>query len=66
MEVIYWLNISVMMSLTFATFWLMGEQLTTGKAFTIIVLFKSLQFPIIMLPNAFAEMILAWTSIKRL
>jgi ABC-type bacteriocin/lantibiotic exporter with double-glycine peptidase domain len=48
----YWLATPLILSMTFLTFILLGNQMSTTQAFTTIMLFGILQTPIRMIPTA--------------
>lgn len=52
--------------MTFATFTWLGGQMSATEAFTTIMLFRILQYPIRLLPTAISEVIQIWTSLKRI
>lgn len=49
---LYWLSSPLILSMTFATFTWMGNQMSATEAFTTIMLFRILQFPIRQFPTA--------------
>ena len=63
---IYWLASPLILSMTFATYTWLGNEMSATEAFTTIMLFRILQYPIRLLPTAISEMIQIWTSIKRI
>lgn len=62
----FWLTSPLILSMTFTVFLLRGEELTAEKAFTTIILFNILQFPISALPDSVAQLIQMWASMKRI
>lgn len=62
----FWVSSPLILSTTFTVLLLRGEELTAEKAFTTIILFNLLQFPISALPEAISELIQMWASIKRI
>lgn len=63
---VYWLANPLILSVTFATYIYLGNDMSATKAFTTIMLFRILQYPMKFLPNAISEVIQIWTSIKRI
>ena len=63
---IYWLASPLILSMTFATYTWLGNDMSATEAFTTIMLFRILQYPIRLLPTAISEMIQIWTSVKRI
>lgn len=61
-----WLLIPLSLSATFGTYVFMGHQLTAQIAFTTIVLFGTLEYPINALPEAIGQLSQIWSSIKRI
>lgn len=49
---LYWLASPLILSMTFATFTWLGGEMTATEAFTTIMLFRILQYPIRLLPTA--------------
>ena len=62
----YWLTPMMVTSSTFLTYILMGETLTPIQAFTIVSTFLVLGSALRALPNAVAEVINAYVSVKRI
>ena len=62
----YWLTPMMVTSSTFLTYILMGESLTPIQAFTIVSTFLVLGSALRALPNAVAELINAYVSVKRI
>jgi hypothetical protein len=63
---IYWLASPLILSGTFITYILLGNQINSEVAFTTIMIFTSLQYPIRLLPNSISAIIQIFTSIKRI
>lgn len=61
-----WLAIPMSISATFGTYVFMGHQLTAQIAFTTIVLFGMLEFPMSSLPSAISQLSQTWSSVKRI
>lgn len=55
----------MILSMTFAVFVLREEILTAEKAFTTIILFNILQFPLRALPESITQLTQLWVSLKR-
>lgn len=64
--VVFWLSSPLIISFTFLVYLNLGNEITAPKAFTTIMLFQILQYPMRMLPTALAEVIQMWSSIKRI
>lgn len=60
------LTIPLSISATFGAFVLMGNTLTAPVAFSTIVLFSVLEYPMRMLPKAIGRLSQSWSSIKRI
>ncbi len=63
---VYWLACPLILSTTFATYILLGNEMTSEVAFTTIMIFTTLQFPIRLVPNSISSLIQMFTSIKRI
>lgn len=63
---IYWLACPLILSATFTTYILLGNEMTSEVAFTTIMIFTTLQFPIRILPISISSIIQIFTSIKRI
>ena len=63
---LYELSPVLIVSLTFLTYKLIGNEITASITFTTMVLFKMLQFPMSVFPSSITEMIQIWSSIKRI
>jgi len=61
-----WTTTPLILSTTFAVFILRGEQMSAEKAFTTILLFNILQFPIRALPESVTQLTQIWVSLKRI
>lgn len=61
-----WISTPLILSATFAVFMLRGENMTAEKAFTTIILFNILQFPIRALPESITQLTQIWVSLKRI
>lgn len=62
----FWVTTPLILSTTFAVFVLRGELMTAEKAFTTIILFNILQFPIRALPESITQLTQIWVSLKRI
>lgn len=51
---------------TFSTYILIGNEMTSQAAFTTIMIFSILQYPIRQLPTSISEVLQMLTSIKRI
>lgn len=51
---------------TFSTYILIGNEMTSQAAFTTIMIFSILQYPIRQLPTSISELLQMLTSIKRI
>lgn len=63
---IYWLACPLILSATFTTYILLGNEMSSEVAFTTIMIFTTLQFPIRILPMSISSIIQIFTSIKRI
>lgn len=61
-----WLAIPLSISATFGAYVLLGNTLTASVAFSTIVLFGILEYPMSRLPKAIGTLSQTWSSIKRL
>lgn len=62
----FWVSTPLILTSTFAAFVLRGEEMTAEKAFTTILLFNILQYPIRALPDSIVQLTQIWVSLKRI
>jgi ABC-type transport system involved in cytochrome bd biosynthesis fused ATPase/permease subunit len=63
---IYWLACPLILSVTFFTYIKLGNEMNSQVAFTTIMIFSILQYPIRLLPSCISEMIQIFASVKRI
>ena len=63
---VFWLASPLILSMTFATYTWLGNDMSAAEAFTTIMLFRILQYPMRLLPTAISQLIQIWTSIQRI
>ena len=63
---VYWSACPLILSLTFITYILIGNEMSSEVAFTTIMIFTTLQFPIRLLPTSISSLLQMVTSIKRI
>ncbi len=63
---LYWLSCPLILSATFMTYIHLGNEMNSEVAFTTIMIFTTLQYPIRLLPNSISSLIQMFTSIKRI
>lgn len=63
---IFWLACPVILSATFFTYITIGLPMNSEVAFTTIMIFSILQYPIRLLPNCISELIQMYASLKRI
>jgi hypothetical protein len=63
---IYWLSCPLILSVTFYTYILLGNEMQSEVAFTTIMIFTTLQYPIRLIPNSISSLIQIFASIKRI
>ena len=63
---IYWLACPMILSATFVAYILLGNEMNSEVAFTTIIIFTTLQYPIRILPNSISALIQMFTSLKRI
>ena len=63
---LYWLTCPVLISVSFLTFVLLGNEISSTIAFTTMATVHILEGPMFSLPNALNEMIQILTSVKRI
>lgn len=62
----YWSAPPLILSLTFITYIYLGNQMNSEVAFTTIMIFTTLQYPIRLLPTSLSSVVQMLTSIKRI
>jgi hypothetical protein len=63
---IFWLACPLILSATFITYIFLGNEMNSEVAFTTIMIFTTLQYPIRLLPNSISSLIQMFTSLKRI
>jgi ABC-type multidrug transport system fused ATPase/permease subunit len=63
---LYWMACPLILSATFITYILLGNEMNSEVAFTTIMIFTTLQFPIRILPTSLSAVLQMVTSIKRI
>jgi hypothetical protein len=63
---LYWSACPLILSLTFITYILLGNEMSSEVAFTTIMIFTTLQYPIRLLPTSISSIVQMVTSIKRI
>jgi ABC-type bacteriocin/lantibiotic exporter with double-glycine peptidase domain len=63
---LYWLTCPMILIATFTTYLLLGNEMTSQAAFTTIMIFSILQYPIRQLPTSISEILQIATSLKRI
>ena len=62
----YWLTCPLILSATFFTYIYLGNQIDSYVAFTTIMIFSTLQYPIRLVPTAISSLIQLLASIRRI
>jgi len=63
---VYWSMCPMILSVTFITYALLGNEINSEVAFTTIMIFTTLQNPIGMVPISIASLVQMVASIKRI
>ena len=65
MGALYELTSPFILSSTFALYIFLGNEMTAPIAFSAIILFRLLEFPLMIYPTAISEVAKVWISLKR-
>jgi hypothetical protein len=63
---LYWLACPLILSVTFFTYIKLGNEMNSQVAFTTIMIFSILQYPLRLLPTCISEIIQMYASVKRI